>query len=239
MKAPSKSVPCEGNTTLTTLVELYDEINTTSAHLKVLKEDYKINSDAIKEESKKVFDADLGYIEDDAAPAIYGNHEYLVDGRLVTVNYKMEAGGLSFTKIGGYPAKDVLTKLVPNEKDYNKLFTERVKLLDGPEDFEVVAKTRPDLVQYRLNASKLPEDALTLIRSKWPEAFSISLVDEEKYIAEVESAKTVVEVQTKTGLLSALAGLGEDVKYNLRDFIRKVLASSVTSAVKCGNKAEA
>ena len=234
MKAPSKSVEASGNT-LETVVSLHTEINELNTTLKVKKAEFATVTTALKDESKDIFDRDLGELGSEEAPEIFGNHEYTHEDHLVTVNYKMKAGGLSFTKIAGQDAAEVLPKLI-SAADYKKLFTEKEKLTVTEEELIETAKTRPDLVAYNLNAQALPEAALTLIRSKWPDAFTIVAKDEAEYIKEVEDADVSIELTTNTGFLEKAASISEEAKVKLRDLLRRVLASTVTSAVKCGNK---
>ena len=113
-------------------------------------------------------------------------------------------------------------------------------IVDESEDkLNEVAKTRPDLIDYKLNASKLPDAALVLIRSKWPDAFTPSIKDETEYVEEIAGANVAIEVSTATGFIANVGKLEEDVRYKLRDLFRKIFGDVVTTAVKCGNKASA
>lgn len=235
-KAPYKSLTSTGNN-LETIISLHSEINDLSTQLKTKKTEFSEKTDELKNDSKDIFDADLGAIGEDSVPEIYGNHGYPHGDHLITVNYKMSKGGLSFSNIAGRPACKVLPKLM-GEKEYEKLFDEAKVLKETPEKLSVVHSFRPDLVGFQLTG-ELPEEALDDLRKKYPDAFTPYAKDEEKYITEIEGAEVETHVSTKTGFLEKAANLSDDTKYNLRDFIRKVLASRVTSAVKCGNKTDA
>ena len=234
-KAPAKAIEASA-LDLEKLVVLNGEVNTLSIELKDKKAELKEATEALKEESRAHFDSDLGALGDTKTPAIFGNHEYAVGNSLITVNYKMDAGGLSLTKFGNEPACELLPKIV-GQGDYEKLFTERKILTTTPEELEDVAKTRPDLVEYSLNARALPDEALVLIRQKWPDAFTPRVVDEETYIAEIPTAHVETEVSTATGFISKVANLPEEIQNKLRDFTRKVFETKVSAAVKYGNRA--
>jgi len=236
-KAPSKSVVAENNTNLETIVTLNTEINTLSIDLKDKKAQFVEATTLLKEESKLVFDEDLGCLGDESEPEVYGNHEYPSGDALITVNYKMKSGGLSFTKIGGRDATVVLGELT-TPAEYKKLFKNVPVLKETEEKLIEVSTYRPDLIAFKLNPNDLPDAALVLIREKWPAAFKAVVKDEAEYIKEIDTANVETKVETATGFLSKVAALSEDTRFSLRDFLRKVLASCVTSAVKCGNRAD-
>lgn len=237
-KAPSKTVEAESNTNLEDVVRLNTEINQLNVELKGKKVEFEASKTTLKEESKLQFDTDLGYLGSDEDPHVFGNHEYVSGDHLITVNYKMDKGGMSFTKIGGRDAVEVLTTLT-EPAEYKKLFKEVPKLNESAEKLIEVHSYRPDLVGFNLNARELPEAALVLIREKWPEAFTPVVKNEEEYIQEIDSANVETEVHTSTGFISKVAALSEESRFKLRDFLRKVLGSCVTSSVKCGNRADA
>jgi hypothetical protein len=236
-KAPSKSVEAAGNG-LENVVRLHTEINELNTVLKTKKAEFATETTQLKEDSKTIFDEDLGVLGSDDIPSVFGNHEYITGDHLVTVNYKMKSGGLSFTEIGGRAATEVLGDMM-DPKEYKKLFKEETKVTDDAERLIEVHSYRPDLVAFNLQPSKLPDAALTLIREKWPEAFAPVIVDVDTYIKEIPEAEVTTEVSTATGFLEKVSSLSDDTKFGLRDFIRKVLASCITSAVKCGNRADA
>ena len=234
MKAPSKSIEATA-IDIDKAVTLNGEVNSLSVELKTKKDELKEITDAIKKESLGHFQADMGPIGEETQPQLYGNHEYISGNSLVTVNYKMKAGGMTISKFGPMDACDVLPKVVG--ADYPKLFTERKVLTTTVKELEDLAKTRPDLVAYSLDPSALPEAALTLIKNQWPDAFSIHVADEATYIDEVPTALVHTEVTTSTGFLAKVAKLPDDVQLKLRDFTRKVVETVTTSAVKYGNRA--
>jgi len=239
-KAPSKSITAN-NADIEKIVILHTRINNLATEQKKLKEEFTSETSKLKEDSKAIFDLDLGHIGDDGAPEIYGNHEYPVEDHLVTVNMKMQQGGLTFTQIGGKPAKDVLTGMM-GEKDFKKLFKETPILKESPEKLREVHKSHPDLISRRLNISAIDpailEGMLDKLEAAVPEAVIHTVKDEAAYIETIEDAEFETEVSTATGFIDKCASLPDDTKTELRDFIRKVLGSCVTMAVKCGNKAD-
>jgi hypothetical protein len=237
-KAPSKAVTAQSNSNLETIINLHTEINQLNTELKGKKAEFTEATDQLKEESKSVFDKDLGHLEDESIPEVFGNHEYHTDDHLITVNYKMKTGGLTFTQIGGRPACEYLPEMM-GDAAYKKLFKETPKVVNTPEELIEAHSFRPDLVGFRMNSSALPEEVMDELREKYPDAFTPYVKDEAAYISEIPAAVVETEVSTATGFLEKVASLPEDTKYDLRDFLRKVLASCVTSAVKCGNKADA
>jgi hypothetical protein len=231
-KAPAKSI--NGNASnLNTIIALHTEINELNTHLKGKKVELKEASDTLSAESRSVFNIDLGAVGSGAAPEVFGNHEYTVDGRVITVNYKMAAGGLSFSQIGGRSAREVLTELI-DEKEYKKCFTEEHSINDDDEKLSEVHSYRPDLVGLRMG--KLPDEAIKELQEKYPDSFSPYIIDEDAYVKEIDSAEVSTEVFTGAGFIEKVSKLSDDSKSKLGDFIRAVLGKKAVSAVKVGNK---
>lgn len=239
MKAPSRNVEAV-TSNLQGLVELYGEVNDLSVRLKEKKAELEAKTGELRTESKSVFDEDLGYIGDESAPKIYGNHEFLVGDHLITVNYKLKAGGLSFSKVGGEDAKPVLLGLM-SEKEYESLFTE-TEVLEDELDQEKLREAfghRPSLVGARLDLNMIPEDEVRNLALKYPEASTFYVKDRKGYIETVPIATVSLKLSTVNGFLEKAAKLSDVTKVRLADFLRKVLASTVESAVKIGNRADA
>jgi hypothetical protein len=234
-KAPAKSVTGDDNN-LNTIIELHTEINEMTTQLKDKKAEFLGATDKLRAESRTDFDADLGDIRAETPPEVFGNHEYTTtEGRVVTVNYRMQKGGLSFSQIGKRPAHEVLPELI-DEKEYKKLFVESKVLKESDAKLDEVHDYRPDLVNYSLDVSKLSDKALETLRDAHPDAFIPYVVDVDTYIKEIESATVETEVHTATGFISKVSQLSEDSRLKLKDFLRKVLGAKATSAVKVGNK---
>ena len=238
-KAPAKAIrTVSDNVSLESIVRLHSEINQLNVELKAKKAEFADETEALKASSFEDFRDDLGIKGDDDLPEIYGNHEFLTEDHLITVNYKMKTGGVTLKNIAGRPADEVLKSLV-DPKDYKKHFKEQHSLMEDDAKLEEVADYRPDLVKRRLNVRALPDEAMDELYEKYPDAFTPYVPDEDAYIAEIEDANVETSVVTATGFISKIAALGDDTKYKLRNFIRKVLLENTTAAVKCGNRADA
>jgi len=233
-KAPAKSI--DGNVhNLSTIVSLYSEINGLKTELNIKKTQLKEETDILSHDSRDLFDSDLGVLGSEEVPKIYGNHEYPFEDKLITVNYKMKAGGLSFTQVGGRPANEVLPELI-DAKEYKKLFKETETIKESSDKLKEVQGYRPDLVGYRLTR-ELPDKVLEELRAKHPECFTVFIKDEEAYKREITDAVIETEVQTGPSFIEKVSNLSDDSKFKLKDFIRKVLGSKAVSAVKVGNVA--
>lgn len=233
-KAAAKSI--ESHVDLVTeILELTDKSNDLASELKTTNADLATKTKELGEVSTGIFFDDIGAIKGGKVPEVYGNHEYTSGSRLITVNFKMQPGGMTMREINGHRACDVLSGMLG--KDYNKLFSETVVINDDADKLNEVAKTRPDLIDYKLNVSKLSDAALTQIRSKWPDAFTPSIKDEAMYVEEITGADVSIEVSTTTGFIASVGKLEEGVRFKLRDLFRKIFTDCVTTAVKCGNKA--
>ena len=238
-KATAKKI--ENNLELATeVLDLNDRVNGLSVDLKEAKSSLKEKTEELSGESRKIFLNDLGELQEDKTPEIYGNHEYVVGQRLINVNYKMSKGGFSMREIAGQPAYEVLPKVLGDE-NYKKLFTEITVLEDALDQSKLkqAANYRPDLVDSSLNPSALPDTVIEDLRDKYPDAFSYYVTDEEKYIKEVTTAETHTEVVTGTGFIGKVAKLPDDMRYKARKLFRKIFSDALDSAVKLGNKAQA
>jgi len=236
-KAPAKSIT--GNAkNLSTIVELYTEVNELSTELNFKKNMLKEETEILSAESRSIFNIDLGAVGTEEAPEVFGNHEYPVDGRLITVNYKMKAGGLTFTQVGGRSAHEVLPELI-GEKEYKKLFVTQTTVKETDEKLEEVHSYRPDLVSHRFDYSKLPDEAKVKLGKEYPEAHTPYVVNEEAYVEAIKDAVTETTVTTGASFIEKVSKLSDESKFKLRDFIRKVLGAKATSAVKVGNIASA
>ena len=235
MKAPSTTVESMNGKIADTVWDLHKEINEVSLKLRGLKKEYEDASKSLKEDSLEVFSINLGEIGSGKVPEIHGNHEYRVKEGVVTVNYRMKPGGLEFSQIGGVPAKVALGGIL-NEKEYKRLFKERVKVVDSEGVLERVREGKPELVGLNFNPSVLSEEELEHIRSEYPHAFSLYVKDHEKYVEEYPDADVEVTLSTSTGFIDKVANLPYETKRKLGDLIRKILLTTTTSAVKCGNK---
>jgi len=233
-KAPAKQCTASPGI-LPQIVLKNGEVNRLSIELSSAKEDLSALTKDLSEESRKIFIGDLGEIGAESAPLVYGNHEYPYDDHLITVNYRMDKGGLTFKLVGGKPASEVLTKIV-GAKDYKKLFEENKTIKDDQATLEQVYVHHPELFDIRLR-DDIDLPVLQSLREAHPECFTLQVKDEEGYLNENKSAVVETEVSTTTGFIEKVSSLPDDVQLKLKDFTRKVLINSTSGAVKIGNKA--
>lgn len=235
-KAASKSIIDEDKILIATdILELTDKVNSLSSELKGVKGALDVKVEALTDGSLKTFYKDLGDLKSPVTPEIYGNHEYLSGARIVNVNFKMKSGGFTVREISGHKAYDLLPKVLGAE-EYKKLFSESKVLEDTRDDLLGVRTSRPDLVGLRLKEN-LPEHEIEILFLKDPSLFEPYVKDKDRYIEEVAAAKVAVEVTTSNGFIGNVAKLSEDLKFKVRDLLRKIFAEAVTTAVQTGNKA--
>jgi len=235
-KAASKSINDEVKILIATeILELTDKVNSLSSELKTVKGDLEIKVEALTDVSLKTFYQDLGDLKSPVTPEVYGNHEYLSGARVVNVNFKMRAGGFTVREISGHKAYELLPKVLGDD-EYKKLFKE-MKVLEETRNMLIgVSTLRPDLVGLRLKGD-LPQKEIATLFQKYPDLFEPYVKDEDKYIEEVTEAKVAIEVTTSNGFIGSAAKLSDDIKFKVRDLLRKIFAEAVTTAVQTGNKA--
>jgi len=179
----------------------------------------------------------MGEMDSDATPEIFGNHEVTVGNDLVSINYKMSSGGFSLREIAGQPAYKVLPKVL-GDKEYKKMFKEQQVLEESDGKLRDVYDLRPDLFEVSLKGG-LEQDVLQKMKKEFPDCFDIDVLDDDKYISEVSTAKYTTELTTGPSFIEKAGKLDDDVKHTLRKLFRKVFTAVAVSAVKCGNKASA
>jgi hypothetical protein len=233
-KAPTKLISTN-NSEATLAVKLHKEINELKTQVKLKEGEFAEVSTQIKELSTDIFNRDIGEIGGDFAPEVYGNHEY--NNGEVVVNFKTNAGGMTFRQVGKLPACEVLPKIM-GEDNYKKLFTETIVVEDDMDNIRKVGMYRPEVVGFRLDASKLPEEAYKELLGSYPDAFTPYIKDTAAYAKDIPTAVVATDVTTVTGFIEKVSSLPDSVRYSIKDLIRKVMSTVVTTAIKCGNKAD-